>query len=475
VLTNFSGQANGGVSEPITRREALKAGALALPLSAGASGTTGFRHRAYLGWITDLASRPDTHAPWPSMRLDAPLIEDYRRTFALMKRLGYNAIVIWGFYVSRSWPLDIASAVPPERGALVGQLIDAAHEQGIRVYTGLGVYSWGFEEIIRANPRLSRGNPNAMCASQPESWDWMRKVIDYAMTKFPVDGASLQSADQGRCKCDQCRRWTDTEYHTRLDIRVSEYIRVHWPGKTVAVSGWGMRFDDPQSLPALVEMSQRIDYLIDVRDSARQRDPSWRRKLIAKLECGFGTLGGPQVEPPQHFSRDRWFLPTVRRDGEHMSELYSEGGRACEYFFHILENPGDEISLWVAGKTLSAPAVPWREHLAASIEELYGTSRRSATDALGEIFLRAEDAYLRHLPSLRSGTISIEPLVEDHPGPPVYVTKQLNADQRAQYRDEMKSISANLRKLAPDLPEKTRIAKIARCLEHAVGDLSEAS
>jgi hypothetical protein len=475
VLTNFSGQANGGVSEPITRREALKAGALALPLSAGASGTTGFRHRAYLGWITDLASRPDTHAPWPSMRLDAPLIEDYRHTFALMKRLGYNAIVVWGFYVSRSWPLDIASAVPPERGALVGQLIDAAHEQGIRVYTGLGVYSWGFEEIIRANPRLSRGNPNAMCASQPESWDWMRKVIDFAMTKFPVDGASLQSADQGRCKCDQCRRWTDTEYHTRLDIRVSEYIRVHWPGKTVAVSGWGMRFDDPQSLPALVEMSRRIDYLIDVRDSARQRDPSWRRKLIAKLECGFGTLGGPQVEPPQHFSRDRWFLPTVRRDGEHMSELYSEGGRACEYFFHILENPGDEISLWVAGKTLSAPAVPWREHLAASIEELYGTSRRSATDALGEIFLRAEDAYLRHLPSLRSGTISIEPLVEDHPGPPVYVTKQLNADQRAQYRDEMKSISANLRKLAPDLPEKTRIAKIARCLEHAIGDLSEAS
>jgi hypothetical protein len=403
------------------------------------------------------------------------LIEDYRHTFALMKRLGYNAIVVWGFYVSRSWPLDIASAVPPERGALVGQLIDAAHEQGIRVYTGLGVYSWGFEEIIRANPRLSRGNPNAMCASQPESWDWMRKVIDFAMTKFPVDGASLQSADQGRCKCDQCRRWTDTEYHTRLDIRVSEYIRVHWPGKTVAVSGWGMRFDDPQSLPALVEMSRRIDYLIDVRDSARQRDPSWRRKLIAKLECGFGTLGGPQVEPPQHFSRDRWFLPTVRRDGEHMSELYSEGGRACEYFFHILENPGDEISLWVAGKTLSAPAVPWREHLAASIEELYGTSRRSATDALGEIFLRAEDAYLRHLPSLRSGTISIEPLVEDHPGPPVYVTKQLNADQRAQYRDEMKSISANLRKLAPDLPEKTRIAKIARCLEHAIGDLSEAS
>ncbi len=463
------------MSELVTRRQALKTAALALPFRGEASDATGFRHRAYLGWITDLDSRPDPHAPWPSMRLDAALLQDYRRTFALMKRLGYNTIVIWGFYVSRSWPIDIKDAVSAERGALVTSLIDAAHERGIRVYTGLGVYSWGFEEIIRANPHLTRGNPNAMCASQPESWDWMRKVIDFAMTRFPVDGASLQSADQGRCTCDQCRHWTDTEYHTLLDIRVSEYIRAHWPGKTVAVSGWGMRFDDPESLPALVEMSRRIDYLIDVRDSARQLDPSWRRKLIHELACSFGTLGGPQVEPPQHLPRDRWFLPTIRRDSEHMSELYAEGGRACEYFFHILENPGDEISFWVAGKTLSDPATPWRGHLAASIEELYRTTRRSTTEALAEIFLRAEDAYLRHLPSLRSGTISIEPLVEDHAGPPVYITKQLTAVQRAQYRDDLKAISVDLRKLAPSIPEANRVQKILRCLDNALGDIAGVS
>jgi len=149
----------------ITRREILKTPALALVSGAAASEDTGFRHRAYLGWITDLDSRPDTNAPWPSMRLDAPLLEDYQRTLALMKRLGYNAIVIWGFYVSRNWPVDIASAVTRERGALVSRLIDLGHEQGIRVYTGLGVYSWGFQEIIRVNPHLSRGNPNTLCAA----------------------------------------------------------------------------------------------------------------------------------------------------------------------------------------------------------------------------------------------------------------------------------------------------------------------
>ena len=443
--------------QPISRRQVLKAASLAFPFESAASAAVVFRHRAYLGWITDLDSRPDVHAAWPSMRLDPALLEEYRRTFAAMSRLGYNAIVIWGFYVSRSWPLDITSAVPKERGTLVAKLIDAAHEHGIRVYTGLGVYSWGFEEIIQANPRLSRGNPRAMCASQPESWDWMRKVIDFAMTRFPVDGASLQSADQGRCECNECRRWSDTEYHARLDIRASEYIRARWPGKTIGVSGWGMHLDDPASLPALVELSHHIDYLIDVPDSARRLDSSWRQKMIRELACSFGTLGGPQVEPPQHLARNRWFLPTVRRGSEHIAELYTEGGRACEYFFHILDNPGDEISFWVAGKMLSDPGVPWRKHLAASIEELYHTSRPPVTEAMAEIFIRAEDAYLRHVPSLRSGTISIEPLVEDHPGPPVYITKQLTTEQKIQYRNDLKSISADLKRLAHSIPDTIRV------------------
>jgi len=458
----------------ITRRDILKTPSLALTLGAASANGFGFRHRAYLGWITDLDSRPDANTPWPSLRLDAALLEDYRRTFGLMKRLGYDAIVIWGFYVSRNWPVDIASAVTPERGALVSRLIDLAHKQGIRVNTGLGVYSWGFQEIIRANPQLSRGNPNALCASQPESWEWMRKVIDFAMTRFPVDGASLQSADQGRCPCQECRRWSDTEYHARLDIRVSEYIRAHWPGKTVTVSGWGMRFDDPKNLPPLVELSRNIDYLIDVRDSTRGHDASWRKTLIRQLVCSFGTLGGPQVEPPQHLTRDRWFLPIVRRSSEHVSELYRDGGRACEYFFHILNNPGDEISFWVAGKALSDPETDWHKHLSSSVEELYGTTHRAAVDGLSDIFTRAEGAYLRYLPAFRSGTISIEPLDEDHAGPPIYITKRLTTEQRRQYRDELKSIATDLRKLSPNVPEKNRMQKISHCLENVIADLGNA-
>jgi hypothetical protein len=39
-------------------------------------------------------------------------------------------------------------------------------------------------------------------------------------------------------------------------------------------------------------------------------------------------------------------------------ELYAEGGRACEYFFHVLKNPGDEVSFHMAGKVLDEPMTP---------------------------------------------------------------------------------------------------------------------
>ena len=430
----------------------------------------GFRRRGYLGWITDLDSRPDTNAAWPSMRLDAPLLSDYRATFRLMRRLGFNEATMWGLYVSRAWPVDLASCITPQRGALVRQLIDAAHQQGIRIYAGLGVCSWGFDQIIRAFPRLSRGNPNAMCGSEPESWIWMQAVIDFVFARFPLDGVSLQSADQGRCRCDQCRAYSDTEYHARLNVKTSEYIRSRWRGKTVAVNGWGMNFQDPQSLPPLASMSRSVDYLIDVHDTTRNRDPAHRRKVVESLQCAFGTLGGPQVEPPQHWERDRWFLPTVKRQSEHLVELYAEGGRACEYFFHVLKNPGDEVSFHLAGKVLSGPLTPWQTYLRETIQELYKT-KQSATGALAEVFIRAEDAYFQHLPGFRSGTISLEPLVSDRPGQPVYLTRRLKPEQRAQYRRDLIAIAGTVHKLAPEVPEKVRLRRVLRGLDNVLKDL----
>src|SRR5207237_10675947 len=153
------------------------------------------------------------------------------------------------------------------------------------VLNGFGLYSWGYAKIIAANPRLNGGNPNAMCASEPESWTWARKILDYTFERFPIDGASMQSADRGRCNCDRCKRWTDAQYHARINVQAADYIRDRWENKIIGVSGWGMKFEDPASLPSIVEMSRHIDYLIDVTGSTQSRDPGYRREFIRQIHC----------------------------------------------------------------------------------------------------------------------------------------------------------------------------------------------
>lgn len=456
------------MTRALTRRAVL-AGAAALPLW----GAEPFRYRGYLGWITDLATAPEPDAEWPSMRLDASLLRDYRQTFRLMKEWGLRELCVWGLYVSRAWPVEVERAASAERGKLVERLIDEAHDYGIRVISGLGVYSWGFDEILKANPGLMKGNRHAMCGSEEASWEWMRRVIDYVFTRFPIDGVSMQSADQGRCSCERCARLSETEYHAGLNIRCADYIRAKYPRKLVAVSGWGMRFHEPASLPALVELSRRIDYLIDVRDSSPQRDRGWRRRLIESLECAFGTLGGPQVEPPQHWARDRWFLPTIRSVGDHLMELHAEGGRACEWFYHILANPGDEVSTWVAAKVLAEPGVTWRKHLETTLERLYKVTKVDHRDALAEAFLAAEEAYLRHIGNF-CGTISLEPLVSNKPGEPVYLTKRLNAGQRAQYGKDLLAARRQFERLLAEVPEKRRMRLILRAIDNVLRDVGTA-
>lgn len=438
------------------------------------SSQQGFAHRGYLGWITDLASEPDTFAPWPSTRLDRRLLQDYRTSFATMRQLNFNEISIWGLYVARAWPVDVESALTKERGALVETLIDDAHRHGLRVYAGLGVYSWGFEEIIKAYPRLSRSsNRQAMCASEPESWKWMQRVVDFVFKRLAVDGVSMQSADQGRCSCEQCKVYSDAEYHALLNVRVADYVRSRWPSKIIGINSWGLKFQDPAALPSLVKMGQKVDYIIDVHDSSRQLDESYRRQVIQALDCDFGTLGGPQVEPPQHWARDRWFLPTLKRNGEHLQQLAADGGRACEYFFHIMANPGDEVSLRLAGKVLAEPGVAWEKHLEVAIEQVFGVSRRSTRDALAQLLLNAEEAYFKHLDPKLCGTISMEPLIGDQPGKPVYLIEKLNAAQRQAYQTDLQALKAEAQKLLPDVPQKAKMAMAIRGMTHVLKDLQE--
>ncbi len=405
------------------------------------------------------------------MRLDDQLLQDYRETFALMRRVGFNEIVVWGLYTANNWPLDLKSAVSSERGRRVEQLIASAHEHGIKVLSGLGTYSWGFAEIIKANPKLNGGNANAMCASEPESHAWMERVLAFVFTRFPIDGVSMQSADQGRCKCPRCSKLGDADYHAQLLARTADLIHAKWPGKIVGMSNWGVSFGNPKDQVTFAKLSRSFDYMIDQNDSARWGGRPYRREFINALGCALGTSGGPVVEPPQHWARDRWFLPTCRAVHRHLQALQADGGRACEFFYHILANPSSELTWHVAGRTLANPQVSLETHLDAVLEELYQPRDAATREALGQFFLEVEDAYLRYLSKDECGTISLEPLVGNRPGPPVYLRDRLKPEQRVVYAAKVERLTASFAKLQSNLQAKARSARVAACLAAVRKDL----
>ena len=155
----------------------------------------------------------------------------------------------------------------------------------------------------------------------------------------------------------------------------------------------------------------------------------------------------------------------TRRTASHLPGLFAGGGRACEYFFHILANPGDEISFWMAGKVLSDPHMPWETHLKSCLDELYEPMTPTARDGLAQVFLEAEEAYMRYLPRDHCGTISLEPLASNRPGPPIYLTERLSQSQRKAYGRRLESIKRDVGKLASVVAQTDKIRRILRCIE----------
>jgi hypothetical protein len=394
----------------------------------------------------------------------------------LQARLGLDLVVIWGLAVGRDWPVDIAASVDARRAAQVRHLIESAHTQGIRVMAGTGVYSWGFEAIIKAHPELSRGNPRAMCASNPESWHWMERVLDFTGGVLGVDGFSFQSADQGRCPCEQCARWGDVEYHARLNERVAAYVKARWPEKLVAINCWGLDLADPADLPHVQAMTRQADYLIDARNTVAARDPGYRRRLIEAIApCAFGTVGGPYVEPPLHWQRTRWFLPCLDRAAAQIKSVYADGGQAMEVFMHIQANPGDEVTLQHSAALLRDPRQDSEVALRSVLADLYQPRDNAALDHLVELFLRADRAYFSRAHTLPGGgTLSLEPLVNDRVGPPVYLTEHLDHEGLRAYERDLHALLAQCPSIAAQVGRPGKISLVAACLQGALTDVATA-
>ena len=485
TITRTSGPQN---PEAMSRRRLLKTVGLAVAGSGlvGAAAQDGagkrFDHRLLLGWINDNSNRPLAGKRWPITDIDEQTVRDYAVFFQTAHDYGYNGITLWGLYASHSWAVPLRYSIPPARRRLVDQILNAADKQGIRVLHGLGVYSWGFEEIIRHDPTTARNegrmvwgkfqpdNGVAMCYHSESARSWMRAVVDLCVKEAGTQGFGFQSGDKGRCYCSECRRMSDSEYHSRVINETAEYVRREYPKQVLGMSAWGV--DLGCGAAALQEMTRHLDFLTDVTDQSVRKGHDYRRSLTANLPCALGSLGGAIIVPPQRWPRDRWFLPHAEMTANSIRSLHEDGGRAFEFFMGPLANPQFDIMTRFVGLLLGNPEQSCEQALSHVVDDLCAPTSRAATEEIVRWLIDVERAYMTRVGDISSGEFDFEPLGGETAGEAIYLTR-LPPEALSGYGSDLERLARQLPALTGKCKRPNELRLVGRCVDNVLRDVRQ--
>jgi hypothetical protein len=395
---------------------------------------------------------------------------------------GYNGITLWGLYASHAWAVPLKDSLEPGRRRLIDRILNEAEKLGIKVLYGLGVYSWGFEEIIRHDPttarnegRLSWGsfqpdNGVAMCYHSESARRWMREIVDLCVKEVGTQGFGFQSGDLGRCYCSQCRLVSDSEYHSRVINETAEYIKRQHPKQVLGLSAWGV--DLGGGADALKEMTSHLDFLTDVTDQSARKGRGYRRSLVSHLPCALGSLGGAVIVPPQRWPRDRWFLPHAEMTAKSIRSLHEDGGRAFEFFMGPMANPQFNLMTRFVGVLLSNPEQSCEQALSLVVERLYAPANGSAAAHIVRWLIDVERAYMTRVGDISIGEFDFEPLKGETAGEPIYLDR-LSTVALAGYRDDLERLSKQLPALSGQCRRPKELQLVGRCIGNVLRDVAQ--
>ncbi|MBN2292329.1 MAG: hypothetical protein JXM70_07885 [Pirellulales bacterium] len=491
----------------ISRRDAIKGLALSGCLAAGGDlqslaaavekSQGGDKHNSYKyriafgAWINDMRNEPLPLQDWPAPQMDEETIRSAIAAMDVQAEAGFNYLDAWGLFATKSYPPDIVSVFNDKiRRKRVNELIEAGKKREIKLLFGLGLMSWGYDEIIKSDPEVrdpASEHPHAMCGNKDKAWNYVKKIIDCALSEYDFCGVHLESADQGWCQCPACGGRDGTVgYNVRLNIRAADYIKSKWPDKLVTVipinwlNGTGRRWFNEDDKARLIELSKHIDCFMDLGWRGTYIADNERKDFMKKLHCAYGTAGGAHLYHSVRWDRSTYFLPYIRRSGNTIKQHYEEGARACMLYQGPVSNPATEINIAVGGRMLSDAKRNPEDVLAEAIEFYYKPKTQAAHKKLVDIFLRAEDTYCNgwDAKAFAAGRDPNSPwcgmpgefylnekLYGKSPGPAGYLIEPyLNAAGRKAYREGLVSILKELPVIKGSFDDTGRIAKIRRAV-----------
>jgi hypothetical protein len=447
-----------------------------------------YKYRIAFGcWINDMRSEALPLQQWPAPHLDEVTVSSVLAAMDVQSRSGFNYLDVWGLFATYGYPPDITSAFTEQaRAAQVKRLIREAQRRGIKLLFGMGLFSWGYDQIIRADPsvrgRNKSGQPldHVMCGATEKAWGYVEKILDTALSQFDFGGVHLESADLGWCDCPNCGgKYGTVGYNARLNIRAADYIRRKWPGKIVTcipinwLGGSGRAHFDDSEQAQIIELSKHVDCFMDQGWNGTFIAEKERPSFIKKLHCDYGTSGGFWVYHCGRWDRLSSFLPYAKRTAAAIRRHYEDGARGCMFYQGPLINPAVEVNIAVGGRILTDPRRTTEDALVDVIKYYYKPRDALARKELVDLFLHAEDAYFgqwnresftaanRTMP----GELHLTDLFGTSPGPALYLLEPfLDAAGRREYKKRLLSIVQDLANLEGRCSDDGRQGRILRAI-----------
>ena len=166
-------------------------------------------------------------------------------------------------------------------------------------------------------------------------------------------------------------------------------------------------------------------------------------------------------------------MPTAKRATLDLQVLYREGGRAVENFMHIKANPGDEATIRLQAAIELNPDADWKEEYKSILSKMFSPISADVRNQLFDLFVNAEDAYFENLKNYDpyAADISLEPLVSDKTGDPVYIFQQMSKEGMKKYLSAIERLISKSESLQKKVGNKALMEKVTTCLRNTKKDI----